>query len=64
MFTEIKLLTIREASKLIDGFSEYNIRKLIKSGKLEHLKSGNRVLIDEQTIYAFISNAKEVAINE
>ena len=66
MSREMKLLTIRQAAKLVDGFTEYQIRRLIKENILPHIKSGNRVLIEEQTIYDFIAKAqnKEMLLHE
>lgn len=55
MDRKYKLLTIRQASKLVEGLSEHHIRKLIKENHLPHIKSGNRVLIDEQEIYDYIN---------
>lgn len=57
MDTQFKLLTIRQAANLVDGFTEYQIRRLIKNGKLPYLKSGNRVLIEKQAIYNFVATA-------
>lgn len=54
MKNQFKLLTIRQAAKLVDGMTEYHIRKLVKSNELPYIKSGNRVLIDEQEIYNYI----------
>ena len=66
MNKQIKLLTIRQSAKLIEGFTEYQIRRLVKSGELPHLKSGNRVLIEEQAIFDYIANSQntEVKIDE
>ncbi len=66
MSRQMKLLTIRQAAKLVDGFTEYQIRRLIKENILPHIKSGNRVLIEEQTIYDFIAKAqnKEMLLHE
>lgn len=66
MTRPIKLLTIRQAAKLVDGFTEYQIRRLIKENALPYIKSGNRVLIEEQSIYDFIVEAqnKEVFPHE
>lgn len=54
----MKLLTIRQSAKLVEGFTEYRIRRLIKAGELPYLKSGNRVLIEEEAIYDYIANAQ------
>lgn len=48
------LLTIRQAAKQFKGLSEYHIRNLIKKNELPYIKSGNRVLIDEQEIHFYI----------
>lgn len=63
MNKQIKLLTIRQSAKLIEGFTEYQIRRLVKSGELPHLKSGNRVLIEEQAIFDYITNSQNVEVN-
>lgn len=55
MNKQLKLLTIRQAAKLVDGLSENHIRKLIKENALPHIKTGNRVLIEEQEIYNYIA---------
>ena len=58
MYRKIKLVTIRQAAELIVGLSEHHIRRLVKENQLPHIKSGNRVLIDEQAIYDFVANAQ------
>lgn len=63
MTKQIKLLTIRQSAKLIDGFTEYQIRRLVKNGALPYLKSGNRVLIEEQAIFDYISNSQNMEVN-
>ncbi len=63
MNKQIKLLTIRQAARLIDGFTEYQIRRLVKNGALPYLKSGNRVLIEEQAIFDYISNSQNMEVN-
>ncbi len=63
MNKQIKLLTIRQSARLIDGFTEYQIRRLVKTGALPHLKSGNRVLIEEQAIFDYVSNSQNTEVN-
>lgn len=58
MEKQMKLHTIRQSAKLIDGFTEYQIRKLVKGGTLPHIKSGNRVLIEERTIFEYITRTQ------
>jgi len=46
-----RILTIKEAAKLIDGLTEYRIRQMCKSGQLPCFMAGKKYLIDEQTLY-------------
>ena len=46
-----KIITIKEAAKLIDGLSEYRIRQMCISGQLPAFKSGNKYLIAEENLY-------------
>lgn len=48
--TKRKLLTVREAAALIDGLSEYRVRRMCMCGQLPYFKSGNRVLITEENL--------------
>lgn len=59
MSKQYNLLTIRQASKLVDGLTEYRIRRLIKNNELPYIKSGNRVLINEQEIYNYLVVAQK-----
>lgn len=45
-----RLLTIREASKLIEGLTEYRIRNMCISGQLPCFKAGKKYLIDERQL--------------
>ena len=49
-----RLLTIREASKIIDGLTEYRIRQMCATNQLPHFKAGNRVLIAEDNLFKVI----------
>lgn len=48
--TKKKLLTIKEAAKLIDGITEYRVRQMCKSGQLRCFKAGNKYLIYEKNL--------------
>lgn len=48
--TKRRLLTVREAAALIDGLSEYRVRRMCMSGQLPYFKSGNRLLITEENL--------------
>lgn len=58
------LLTIRQAAKKFKGLSEYNLRNLIKNNELPYIKSGNRVLIDEDEIHVYIMIASHKGESE
>ena len=51
----IKMLTIKEASKLIEGLTEFRIRALCISGELPCLKAGKKYLINSQVLYNYVN---------
>ncbi|MFI3255324.1 MAG: helix-turn-helix domain-containing protein [Eubacteriales bacterium] len=50
MSEQEKMLTIKQASALIKGVSQYRIRKMCVSGELPTFKSGKKYLIHEKTL--------------
>ena len=50
---KVKLLTIKEAARLIEGLTEYRIRQLCLSGKLPCFKAGKKYLINENALFKF-----------
>ena len=52
---KVKLLTIRQAADVIDGLTEYRIRKLCRTGELPCIKAGKKYLINEQTLIDVVS---------
>jgi len=46
-----KLLTIREAAKMIDGLTEFRIRQMCVSGAIPCFKAGRKYLIREQNLF-------------
>ena len=46
-----RILTIKEAAKLIEGLTEYRVRQMCKSGQLPCFMAGKKYLIDEQALY-------------
>ena len=52
--SKVKLLTIKQASTVIDGLTEYRIRQLCRAGELPCIKAGKKYLINEQTLISFI----------
>ena len=53
-----KIITIKEAAKLIDGLSEYRIRQMCISGQLPAFKAGNKYLIAEENPYKTVFDNK------
>ena len=51
---KVKLLTIKQASTVIDGLTEYRIRQLCRARELPCIKAGKKYLINEQTLINFI----------
>ena len=45
-----RVLTIKEAAKLIDGLSEYRIRLMCISGQLPCFMAGKKYLIPEEAL--------------
>ena len=46
-----KFLTIRQAAKTGNTPSEHYLRLMLKQGRLPHIKSGNRVLINMDALF-------------
>lgn len=49
--TNRRVLTIKEAAKLIDGLTEYRIRQMCISGQLHCFMAGKKYLIAEENLY-------------
>jgi excisionase family DNA binding protein len=45
-----RILTIKEAAKLIEGLTEYRIRQMCISGDLPCFRAGKKYLISEKTL--------------
>ncbi len=56
--TRKRLLTIKEAAKLIDGITEYRVRQMCKSGQLRCFKAGRKYLISADALYNAVFNAE------
>ncbi len=54
MEDKLRLLTIKQAAKIIDGLTEFRIRQLCRSGELPCFKSGRKYLIDEKALIALV----------
>lgn len=46
-----RLLTIKEAADVIEGLTEYQIRRMCRNGKLSAFKAGNKYLIYEEELF-------------
>lgn len=49
-----RVLTIKEAAKLIDGLTEYRIRQMCISGQLPCFMAGKKYLIAEENLYKVV----------
>ncbi|MCL2189237.1 MAG: helix-turn-helix domain-containing protein [Defluviitaleaceae bacterium] len=45
-----RLLTLKQAAKLIDGLTEYRVRLLCTGNKIKHHKFGNKYMIPEREL--------------
>jgi len=48
-----RLLTLKEASTLIEGLTEYRIRQLCTQGEIKYFKFGNKYMISEKELLTF-----------
>jgi excisionase family DNA binding protein len=48
------MLTIKEASELVNGLTEYRIRQMCLSGALPHIKAGKKYLINQSVLLSVI----------
>ena len=48
-----RLLTLKEAAKLIDGLTEYRIRMLCINGDIKYHKFGNKYMISERELLKY-----------
>ena len=45
-----KMLTLKQAAALVDGLTEFRIRKMCINGELQHIKAGNKYLINQSVL--------------
>ena len=50
MNNKAKLLTIKQASQIVEGITEYRIRQMCISGELPCFKAGKKYLINENML--------------
>jgi hypothetical protein len=48
-----RLLTLKEAAKLIEGLTVYRVRLLCLAGDIEYHKFGNKYMISEKELLTF-----------
>ena len=58
--TEITMLTIKQATSLVQGLTEYRVRELCKKGELPCFKAGKKYLINKDILYKFLSGGMSV----
>lgn len=66
MNNKAKLLTIKQASKIVEGITEYRIRQMCISGELPCFKAGKKYLINETVLLQTVMGeaVKEVCNHE
>lgn len=52
-----RLLTLKEAAKLIDGLTEYRVRMLCINGAIKHHKFGNKYMVSEREILKYFDES-------
>ena len=57
---EITMLTIKQAASLVQGLTEYRVRKLCKTGELPCFKAGKKYLINKDILYKFLSSGMSI----
>ena len=48
-----RLLTLRDAALLIDGLTEYRVKKLCLDGEIKHHKFGSKYMISERELLKY-----------
>jgi excisionase family DNA binding protein len=59
MGRNFQLLTIKQSAELVQGLKPYRIRQLCISGELEHIKAGNKYLINKSVLLDYIGEKYE-----
>ena len=52
-----RLLTLKEAAKLIDGLTEYRVRLMCINGDIKYHKFGNKYMVSERAILEYFEEA-------
>lgn len=54
---KVKLLTIKECTKVVDGLSKCTLRQLVTQGKIPHIRSGvgkrGKILVPKATLLKY-----------
>ena len=57
---KVKMLTIKECTKLIEGLSEHTVRKLVAQNKLKYIRTGEgvrgKILINKADLMKYFQN--------
>jgi len=48
-----RLLSLKQAAKLIEGLTEYRVRVLCLEGNLKHFRFGSKIMISERELLKF-----------
>lgn len=55
MFEKPQMLTLKEASKEVEGITEYRLREMCKNNEIPHVKAGNKYLINKNVLYRYLN---------
>lgn len=50
-----RLLPLKEAATLIDGLSEYRLRRLCRENSIKYHRFGRKYMVSEKTVLDFFS---------
>lgn len=66
MKNKAQMLTIKQASQVVEGITEYRIRQMCISGELPCFKAGKKYLINEKTLRKIVmgEDFEEVKVDE
>lgn len=55
---KVEMLTIKECTEVVHGFSEHSIRQLVAQGKIPHIRAGlgehGKILINKTDLLAYL----------
>ena len=56
---KVHLITIDEATQLVEGITKYQLRKLIKSREIPSIQGGKKIFINTDILLRYFNNEPE-----